>query len=156
MDRIQPVLIFAGRACVGTVLAALLSMVGLGLAWGSFVLSSSASRSALIASMVAGAGIGAGIGAFIASLKLDGNARAILVPTVVLALLAGVVGAWGAFEFGATREVECCARPSISPFGYNVLGATVVSNGAVLAFGIALGFTRELTAKRRRAGVNVH
>ena len=148
MDSVQAVLIFAGRAGMGILLAIAFSMVGIGLAWGIFVFSSSDSRTVLLSLFMAGAGIGAGLGGFLAWLRIDGNTLPVIIGTVTLALLAGVVGAWGGYQYGAAaaHEVACCAKPEIKPFTYTALGATVVANGVVLLYSLA----REIATSRRR------
>jgi hypothetical protein len=118
-------------------LAVVLSMVGIGIAWGLYVFASASSRTTLLALFMVGAGIGAGLGGFLAWLRLEGDSRPALLATALLALLAGVAGAWGGYQFGGHQEVPCCAKPEITPVTYTALGATVVANGVALVVGVA-------------------
>jgi hypothetical protein len=144
MDKFQPLLILAGRTVFGVLLAVVLSTVGIGIAWGSYVFFGASSRSTLLTLFTVGAGVGAGLGGFLAWLRLEGDSRPVLLVTVSLALLAGIAGAWGGYEFGGRQEVPCCAKPDITPVTYTAFGATVAANGAALAVGAA----RRLAARR--------
>jgi hypothetical protein len=92
-----------------------------------------------------GAGLGAGLGASLAWLQLEGNARSILILTTLVALLMGVGGAWAGYEYGANREIECCATSEVGIFSYAAFGATFAANAAVLFLGIA----REIITRTR-------
>lgn len=144
MDRVQPVLVLAGRIFLGLLLALVLSMVGIGVAWGLFVFAGAVSKAALLSFVMAGAGIGAALGSFIAWLRMDRNPLPLFLSMGLVLLLAGIGGAWGGYYFGANQEVPCCAKPDITPFTYIAFGATVVANGAALVVGIA----REIAARR--------
>ena len=119
-------------------------MVGIGLALLLYLFSGAASRATLEAMLMTGAGIGAGIGASLAWLQLEGNPRSILIPTTLLSTLMGVGGAWAGYEYGANREIECCANPEIGSYSYSAFGATLAANGVVLLLGIA----REIITRR--------
>ena len=139
------ILTIVGRVGLGIVLAFVFSVVGIALAWGFYVFSGAVSRTTLLAMFMSGAGIGAGIGGVLAWLSLDRNSPSTLIPMILLALLVGVGGAWAEYEYGANKEIECCAKPDIGAFTYTAFGATFTANAAVLLLGIA----REIIARRR-------
>ncbi len=133
MDRVQPVLVLVGRALLGVLLAAVLSVIGIGIAWGMFVFWGAVSHVTLLLLFMTGAGVGAGIGSFAAWLRIDLAPRtSVLAAMAMVLILAGVGGAWGGFQFGATREVACCVGPAIGPITYTTFGATIAANGAAL------------------------
>ena len=117
-------------------------MVGIAIGLGLYVFSGAVSRTTLQVMILAGAGFGAGLGA---TLKLEGNPRSTLVPTIMLALLVGGGGAWIGYEYGANREIECCAKPEVGPVFFAAYGATLAANGVLLLLGIA----REIRTGRR-------
>ena len=121
------------------------SMVGVGAGVFVYVASGAVSKTTLEAMLFIGAGLGAGLGASLAWLQLEGNARSILILTALVALLVGVGGAWAGYEYGANREIECCATPEVGPFFYAAYGATMAANGA----GLLLGIARELITRTR-------
>ncbi len=139
-------MILAARTVAGSLLASVLSVIGIGVAWGSFVFFGAAAHATLLILFAAGAGIGAGVGAYIAWLRFDhvpswqGN-----LGTVLALALAGAGGAWGGFQFGASQEVACCTGPAITPITYTALGATAAAN--VLA--TAMGVFHEMNLGRR-------
>jgi len=139
LDAIRPALIFAGRTGLGVTLAIVFSMVGIGLAWGAFVFSGAISWEVWFSLAVCGAGIGAGLGGFLAWLRIDGDSRSFILVTISVAVLAGVGGAWGGYQYGANQEVACCARPDIGPLTHTAFGATVAANGVALLLGIVRG-----------------
>ena len=47
---------------------------------------------------------------------------------------AGILGAWGGYQYGAAQEIECCAMPTVSPVYYTALGSAVVANIAGIVF----------------------
>jgi hypothetical protein len=117
-------------------------------AWGLYVFSGARSFAALFSLFMIGTGAGAGLGGFLAWLKIDCNTRFGLLLTGLLALVAGVGGAWGGYQYGAGREVECCAMPTVGPMTYAAAGAAVAVNGALLVFGLirdAIGHWRRQT-----------
>ena len=139
------ILTIAGRVGLGVLIALVFSMVGIGVAVLVYVFSGAVSRTTLEAVLLTGAGLGAGFGASLAWLRLEGNPRSILIPTTLLALLAGVGGAWAGYEYGANREIECCATPEVGPFFSAAYGATMAANGA----GLLLGIAREIITRTR-------
>ena len=138
LDRVQTVLILAGRVVVGVLLAVALSVVGIATAWGMFVFSGAASHAALLAMFMTGAGLGAGLGSLLAWTRIDGiPSRLVLLTAVLTVVLAGIAGAWGGFQFGATQEVECCVGPTIEPITYMVGGAILLANLTALTMALA-------------------
>jgi hypothetical protein len=73
MDRVQPVLVIAGRAILGLLLGIALGALGTGVAWGLFVFSGARSFAALFSLFMLGASAGAGLGSFLAWLRIDRN-----------------------------------------------------------------------------------
>ncbi len=145
------VLIFAGRALLGLGLGVVLSMVGLGIAWGLFIFASASSRDTLLIMSMAGAGLGAGIGAYVAWIRLDSPPWLAIAFTVILAVAGGVLGGLGGYQYGANREIECCAEPQTAPFTYTAFGATLLANAAVYVAAAALFAVRLLRTGRRRS-----
>jgi hypothetical protein len=148
MDRAQPVLVIAGRAVLGLLLAVALSALGTGLAWGLYVFSGARSFADLFSLFMLGAGLGAGLGSFLAWLSIDRNTRSRLLFMGLLALAVGIAGAWGGYEYGARQEVECCAMPTVGPMTYAAVGAALAANAALLVFGLirdAIGRWRRQT-----------
>jgi len=139
------ILAIAGRAGLGVILALTFSMVGIGIGLGLYLFSGAVSRTTLQVMILAGAGFGAGLGATLAWLKLEGNPRSTLLSTIMLALLVGGGGAWTGYEYGANREIECCAKPEVGPVFFAAYGATLAANGVLLLLGIA----REIRTGRR-------
>ena len=119
---------FLARVLLGLGLGIVLSMVGLAIAWGLFVFSSSSDRNAFMVVNMVGAGIGASIGVNIAWIKLDRQQKAAVALTLVLCLAGGIVGALLGYQYAANREYECCAEPRTTPFIYAAFGATVGAN----------------------------
>ena len=148
MDSVQPILVLAGRVVLGALLAVVLSVLGVGVAWGLFIFSGTQSLAAMLTFLTTGAGVGAGLGGFLAWLRIDGDASSVLLATALVALAAGIGGAWVGYEFGSHQEVKCCARPEISPVMYIALGATVVTNAALMA--VALGRSAALRTHQMR------
>ena len=137
MVWLGPGLVFLGRAVLGVLLAALLSVIGIGIAWGMFVFWGAVSHVTLLFLFMTGAGVGAGIGSFAAWLRIDSAPPAsVSIMVALLLIMAGIGGAWGGFQFGATREVACCVGPDIGPVTYTALGATIAANGVAVAIGL--------------------
>ena len=141
-----PYLVPVGRTAIGMTLGVVLSMMGIATAWGLFIFFGFRSIDLWLGSLFFGAGLGAGTAAFVAWLHFDRENGLVLALTAVVVVGAGVLGAWGGFEYGSTVEVECCAMPTKSPIYYTALGSTVVANAAGLAFATARAFA---TRKRQ-------
>ena len=138
MDIVQLVLVLAGRTVLGALLAGAFSVIGIGIAWAMFVFSGAVSHATLLILFMIGAGLGAGLGGYIAFLRVDGPPTPPLLLAGGLALvLAGIGGAWGGYQFGASQEVECCVGPAVTPITYTALGATVGANAAALVMSVA-------------------
>ena len=138
MAIVQPGLVLAGRTVLGLLLAAVFSVIGIGIAWAMFVFFGAVSHATLLVLFMCGAGLGAGLGSYIAFLRVDWVPPAPMVAAIGLVLLlAGVGGAWGGFQFGANQEVECCVGPAVTPITYTALGATLGANAAALVMGVA-------------------
>lgn len=127
-DGIQRLAIFGGRVALGLCMGIVLSMVGLVIAWGLFVFSSSSDRTVFMVMNMLGAGIGAGIGVNVAWIRLDRQQRAALLLMVLISVAGGVIGALLGYQYGANREIECCAEPRTTPFIYAAFGATIGAN----------------------------
>ena len=63
-----------------------------------------------------------------------------------LAILAGAIGGWGGYSYGATIEVECCARRDVGAQELTVLGATIGANFMALCVAV----TGHLVLRGRR------
>ena len=145
MDIIQPVLVLAGRAVLGVLLAAVFSVIGIGIAWAMFVFFGAVAHATLLVLFMFGAGLGAGGGSYIAFLRVDWVPTAPMLTAIGLTLLlAGIGGAWGGFQFGANQEVECCVGPPVTPITYTAIGATLGANAAALVMAVA----HEVKARR--------
>ena len=148
LDAVQPLLNLAGRSLLGALLAVALGVLGIALAWAMFVFSGARSHAVLLAMFMIGAGLGGGLGSLLAWTRIDGiPPRPILLTAVLLVVLAGIAGAWGGFQFGATQEVECCVGPTIEPITYMVGGTALFANVAALVMAVAYDF--RLRAKGR-------
>ena len=145
------VLIVTGRTLLGLGLGVVLSMVCLGIAWGLFIFSSASSRDTLLIMSMAGAGLGAGTGAYVAWIRLDSPPWSVIAFTVLLAVVGGVFGAWVGYQYGANREIECCAEPQTAPFTYTAFGATLLANAGIYVAGVGLFALRLLRTTRRRS-----
>ena len=144
----QLLLITGGRAVLGFSLALVLSMAGIAVAWGLyiFIYTGVAAQSVLLTVFTIAAGIGAGAGGFLAWRRMDRETWPLLAGALVLVLLGGIGGAWGGYIYGANREVECCAQPTIGPLTYTAVGAAIGANGVALLGALA----RDLMLRRRR------
>ena len=143
-DNIRRVPIIAGRAALGLGLAIVLSMLLLGIAWGLYIFSGAVSKTTLLVMSIAGAGLGAGLGASLAWLRIDRNPLLALTAMFVLAIIAGTLGGWVGYQYGANKEVECCAMPETAPFTYTAFGATLGANAAVFALTLARAIASRL------------
>ncbi len=153
MVWLGPGLVFLGRAVLGVLLSALLSVIGIGVAWGMFVFWGAVSHATLLILFMTGAGAGAGIGSYAAWLRIDlAPRRSVLAAVAVVIILAGIGGAWGGFQFGSTREVACCVGPAIGPITYTAFGATIAANVAALALVQIHGIGHRRDWRRFRAG----
>ena len=150
-DGIQRLAIFGGRAVLGLGLGIVLSMVGLAIAWGLFVFSSSSDRTVFMVMNMVGAGVGASIGVNIAWIRLDRQQRTAFVLMFLVCLAGGVIGALLGYQYGANREVDCCAEPRTTPFIYAAFGATIGANAAIYLATAATSAIRAIRTGRRAA-----
>jgi len=86
--------------------------------------------------LLGGIGLGAGLGSATAWLWLKGMGNVFYSFLALLAVTAGVGGAWFAFRYGTGVEPECCASPTMGPLAYAVIGAVVLANLATLVCGV--------------------
>ena len=149
LDGIQRLAAIGGRVALGLGLGIVLSMVGLAIAWGLFVFSSSSDRIAFMVMNMVGAGIGATIGVNIAWIRLDRQQRAALLLMVLICLAGGVIGALLGYQYGANREFDCCAEPRTTPFIYAAFGATIGSNVTMYLATAATSAVRAIRTGRR-------
>ena len=147
-DGIQRLAIFGGRVALGVCLGIVLSMVGLVIAWGLFVFSSSSDRIVFMVMNMIGAGIGASIGANIAWIRLDRHQRTAFALMFLVCLAGGVIGALLGYQYGADREIDCCAEPRTTPFIYAAFGATIGANVIVYLATAATSAIRAFRAGR--------
>ena len=124
-------LIVSGRTLLGLALGVVLSMVSLAIAWGLFIFSGASSFNIWLVMTMAGAGIGAGLGAYVAWLKLDRMQWTSMAFTALLAVAGGVIGGLAGYEYGARREIECCAEPTTGPLTYTAFGSSLLANAAM-------------------------
>ena len=150
-DIFRRVVIIAARVLLGLALGLVLSMIALGVSWGLFIFSGASAKSTLLIMSMGGAGIGAGVGAYLAWLKVDRPPWGAIAFAVLLAVAGGVLGGLVGYQYGANREIECCAEPRTAPFTYTAFGAALAANAVMYlaeAGGVAV---RMIRASRRRA-----
>ena len=148
-DIFRSVMIIGGRTLLGLAAGVVLSMVALAVAWGLFIFAGASSKTTLLIMSMAGAGMGAGMGAYLAWLKLDRPPWSIVALTVLLAVAGGVIGGLGGYQFGANREIECCAEPQTAPFTYTAFGAALAANAAMYLLAAGSAAARMVRAGRR-------
>ena len=144
-ERLTPVLILAGRIILGVCLALVLSIVGIVVAWGLFLFSGSQSLTTWLSSLYFGAGLGAGISGMAAWVRIDHETHLTLATALVVGVSIGVMGAWGGYQYGQNREIECCAMPVKSPIYFTALGATLGANVGVMV----LASIRDFVSRKR-------
>ena len=148
-DGIQRLATLAARAAFGLALAFVLSMVGLAVAWGLFVFSSSGSRDIFMVMNTIGSAIGAGAAASLAWVQLDRQRRSMLALTFLVCVAGGVIGGVVGYQFGANREMDCCAEPRTTPFLYTAIGATILSNIVMYLVTAGIATARMIRINRR-------
>lgn len=147
-EKIGPYLVPVGRTVAGVVLGVVLSMIGITIAWSLFIFFGGNSVGAWLSSLFFGAGLGAGIAAFVAWLHIDQENSLVLGLTASVVIGAGIIGAWGGYEYGSARDIECCAMQTVSPVYYTALGSAVAANAAGVGFALARAFvTRKKTTQ---------
>ena len=120
--------ILGARGLLGLGLGLVLSMGGLAIAWGLFIFSSSHDRTLFMAMSMVGAGIGASVGVNIAWMKMDRQQLIAVLLALLLCLAGGIIGGMLGYQYGANREIDCCAEPRTTPFTYTAFGATIGAN----------------------------
>ena len=148
-DIFRKLAAFSLRGLLGLGLSIVLSMVGLVIAWGLFVFSSSSDRIAFMIVNMVGAGIGASVGVNIAWIKLDRQQRGAFVLTLLICLAGAIVGAWLGYQYGANRELDCCAEPRSSLFIYAAFGAAIGGNAVMYLINAATFAIRVIRTGRR-------
>ena len=143
--------ILAARLLLGYGLAIFLSMVCLGIGWGLFIFSGASSRNTLLIMSMVGAGLGAGFGAYLAWLKLDRSSWSFVSVAILLAVVGGVLGGMAGYQYGANREIECCAEPQTAPFTYTAIGAAILANVAMYLALAGSAALRALRTNSRRS-----
>ena len=135
-------LVYLGRAVLGVLLAALLSVIGIGIAWGMFVFWEAVSHATLLSLFMTGAGVGTGIGSLAAWLKIDlAPPTSVLVVVALLLMLTGI-GRLGWFPIRRQSRRPLLHRSRHCPNTYTVLGATIVANVVALGMGLIHGIGR--------------
>ena len=132
MGGVQSVLALGGRVGLAVGLALVLSMLGIALGWGLFIFSGAVSKTTMLWLVMSGAGLGAGLGASFPWLRVDDNPVPVILATVFVAVLAGLGGAWGGYQYSGDREVACCTKPDIAPFTYAAFGAVAMATGMAI------------------------
>ena len=137
MERIRTSLYFVGRIIFGSVLAIVLGVVGIGIAWSMFVFWGASSHTTLLLMFFSGAGIGASSGTFLAWFRVD-RLPSFPVMTLMWVLLSilGGMGAVLGYQFGAKQEVECCVGPALNPIAYMTIGTAIATNVVALIYGL--------------------
>lgn len=141
--------VWVGRVLLGALLGTTLGTVGAGIGWALYVFFGAVSLTTLLILLMGGVAVGAAAGVFLAWLRFDYNPPLLLSVTVGALLLAAIGGAWGGFEYGAAREVPCCAKPDVTPITYVVLGSTAATSAVGLLLGIAPQVVAILRRKNR-------
>lgn len=149
-EKMEPFLVPIGRSIAGVVLGVVLSMIGIVIAWSLYVFFGGHSIELWQASLFFASGAGAGIATFVAWLHIDRENGWVLALTALVVMGAGMLGAWGGYEYGAAQEIECCAMPTVSPVYYTALGSAVVSNVA----GVVFAATRAILTRKRHTQIH--
>ena len=148
-DVVRMLAILAARASLGLGLALVLGMMGLVVAWGLFIFSSSSDRDIFMIMTLAGGGIGAGIGPSIAWMKLDRHNRSALLLTLALCVAGAVIGGLLGYQYGANREIDCCAEPQTTPFLFTAFGAAIGANVIMYAANTVTAAARMIRSGRK-------
>ena len=148
-DLLRKGLLIVARGLLGVGLALVLSISALAVAWGLYLFSGASSRETFLIMSMLGAGIGSGIGAYIPWIKLDRQQRTATALVLVLVLAAGVGGGLIGYDYGANREIECCAEPHTTPFLYTAFGAAILANLVMFLISSSGAATRLLRSGRR-------
>ena len=150
MANLYPILGYTGRTMLGFVLALFFGAVGVVISRMALVFFGLISWEAWFFSFMAGASIGAGIGSLIAWLWFRNTGRAFTAIMFLLAILAGAIGGWGGYSYGAGIDVECCAGRDVGAQELTVLGAAIGANLMALCVAIS----GHLIPRTRRSAQN--
>ena len=126
-----------------------LSMAALAVAWALYLFIGASSKTTFMVMSMAGAGIGAGAAASLAWIKLDRNQRSVLIVHIHPCVAGGVIGGLAGYQFGANREIECCAEPCTTPFTYTAFGAAIGANVVMYLVTATTAVARALRLSRR-------
>ncbi len=146
---------YMGRTVLGIGFALVTAGLGLILARMGLLLFGVTSWFGWLVILMGGIGIGAGLGSVGAWLWLKGMGRVFTSFLALAATLAGVLGAWSAFRYGAGVEPECCASPTMGPLAYAVVGAVVFSNVAAVACSVSCQTAVRALRRRNRSSAAV-
>ena len=139
---------YLGRTALGLGLALVAAGLGVILARMGLLLFGVTSWVGWLAMLLGGIGLGAGLGSVTAWLWLKGMGNRFSSFLALVAVTAGMGGAWLAFRYGTGVEPECCASPAMGPLAYAVIGAVILANLAILVCGVT-GQTMARTLRRR-------
>lgn len=135
--NLYAILGYTGRTMLGLLLAPFFGAVGVVIARMALVFFGLVSWEAWFFSFMAGASIGAGIGSLIAWLWFRNTNRTFTAIMFLLAILAGAIGGWSGYSYGAGIEVDCCAGRDMGAQELTVLGATIGANLMALCVAIS-------------------
>ena len=141
---------YLGRTALGIGLALVAAGIGVILARMGLLLFGVTSWVGWLAMLLGGIGLGAGLGSVTAWLWLKGMGSAFSSFLALVAVTAGVGGAWVAFRYGTGVETECCASPTMGPLAYAVVGAVILSNLATLGCGVTGQTAARILRRRNR------
>jgi hypothetical protein len=105
--------------------------------------------------LLGGIGLGAGLGSVTAWLWLKGMGKVFYSFLILVAMTAGVSGAWFAFRYGTGVEPECCASPTMGPLAYAIIGAVILANLATLASGVTGGTVARMLRRRNQGPADI-
>ena len=147
-----PIVGYLGRVVLGLGMAVVLASMGVVLARGGLLLFGLTSWLSWLTLLIAGAGVGAGLGSGAAWLSLRGLGHRFTLALTATALIAGWLGGWFAYYYGADLVLDCCRILRMGAVGHTILGATVAANLAATLIG---GAGRGWVWARRQRGKGV-
>ena len=147
-DLIQRLAILGGRFLLGVGLALVLSMAALAVAWALFIFVGATERSTFMIMSMSGAGFGAALGVNVAWIRLDRQRWLPFVLMLAVTLAGAILVGLAGYQYGANREIECCAEPRTTPFTYTAFGAMFGANAALYLATAALAIIRKQRGQR--------
>lgn len=147
---------YLGRTALGVGLALVAAGLGVILARMGLLLFGVTSWVGWLAMLLGGIGLGAGLGSVTAWLWLKGMGTVFSSFLALVAVTAGVGGAWIAFRYGTGVEPECCASPTMGPLAYAVIGSVILSNLATLVGGVTGQTVARILRQRNRLEPDSH